>query len=124
MHEGRRVKKTLPGGGRGNSAVNQVSQGQRQFFLRVILSASRGAPIPMFSHRGVTTQRGWESLLFLILIVFHVCVFVCVYVCLRACVCVCLCTFPVLVFKPSCHIRFPHSFSALHCVFKVITFFP
>ena len=26
-------------------------------------------------------------------------------------------------FKPSCHIRFPHAFSALRCVFIIITFF-
>ena len=27
-------------------------------------------------------------------------------------------------FKPSCHIRFPHAFFALRCVFEEITFFP
>ena len=26
--------------------------------------------------------------------------------------------------KPSCHIRFLHAFSAVRCVFEVITFFP
>ena len=64
--------------------------------------------------------------------VLCLCVRLSLYVCACMYVCVCknmlrvvhYCSNKNVQLKPSCHIRFPHAFSALCCFFDVITFFP